>query len=583
MQKCLFQQNNNKIKYMKNIMQYVFLVMSFTLVVLSCTKKENKYRVYSPDKKLHVDLTGKSDTLFLDMNKEQQRLLDPSPLLLMVEDELVLWDILSQKENIEKEQLQMRSGEFSEVKLEYVESQFSLSGKTKSNILINATLLIRAYNNVMTYRFILDLPEKRKVEEISKWLPAEKNGFYFTPNGEYEPNGPLKASELKKKSYTTPVIYQSGNYTLSIHESDLHNYPALSVKSLSIKDGLSLAAGSAIASGEFMLPWRVILYGKNMADLHNLKPVYQSLNEKAEGDFSWVKPGIASWDWRVKGTTFDGFTYKMDTKSLKRYIDFSARNGIQYFLLDDEWSLSDNPLKPIPGLDIQEVINYGNSKNVGVLLYYDLKYMKKRIKEIDFEQVAKTYASWGAKGIKYGFLGKIGSKYTVQEKTMRTEERIQIAARHKLIINFHDGPIPFSGLERTYPNYINREYCHAQIDRRMAFTPGQFVKMACVNLLAGFFDQTNGTYALNKMKDRDKGPRNEFNSTVSAETARFFITYTGHLSVLIDAPEAYEAKSDIFDFIKQLPSSWDESNSVFSSGLTFPGTPNVAIIDAATR
>ena len=72
-------------------------------------------------------------------------------------------------------------------------------------------------------------------------------------------------------------------------------------------------------------------------------------------------------------------------------------------------------------------------------------------------------------------------------------------------------------------------------------------------------DQTNGTFALNDMKSRLKGPRNEYNSTVASETARFFITHTGHLSVLIDAPEAYNAKSDLFAFIRSLPVTWDET------------------------
>ncbi|MFI3268620.1 MAG: glycoside hydrolase family 97 C-terminal domain-containing protein, partial [Rikenellaceae bacterium] len=96
-------------------------------------------------------------------------------------------------------------------------------------------------------------------------------------------------------------------------------------------------------------------------------------------------------------------------------------------------------------------------------------------------------------------------------------------------------------------------------DTRKAFSPSGFVKMACVNLLAGHMDQTNGTFALNEMQTRSKGPTNEYISTVSSEMARFFITHTGALSVLIDAPEAYESKADLFAFIKSLPKTWDET------------------------
>ena len=114
-----------------------------------------------------------------------------------------------------------------------------------------------------------------------------------------------------------------------------------------------------------------------------------------------------------------------------------------------------------------------------------MKYSDKDCPVIDFDTVASTYAGYGAKGVKFGFLGAFGPKYTLQEKTQKTEELIRIASKYKLLIDFHDNPIPISGLERTYPNYINREYCHAQLDRREAFSPEEFVKIACINLLAG--------------------------------------------------------------------------------------------------
>ena len=63
----------------------------------------------------------------------------------------------------------------------------------------------------------------------------------------------------------------------------------------------------------------------------------------------------------------------------------------------------------------------------GIWLYYDLGYTKKSGKEVDFEKIAKTYSGWGAKGIKYGFLGAIGTKYTPQGKVSKTEEVIKIA------------------------------------------------------------------------------------------------------------------------------------------------------------
>lgn len=508
-------------------------------------------------------LVLRGDTLCLQMDYRGRPLLAPSPLLLYVDDELVDWSVADETIAWQTDTVELITGERSRYEARFAETVYTLKGCTKRGRLINGCLLVRRYNGLLAYRFNLNLPATLcRVQERSEFRLASDGFRFCLPNGEHEPIGPLPMAKVGTGAYTTPVIASSGKLSVSIHEADLHDYPALRVSFAPQRRSVVCSVPGAMLSGSVSLPWRVVAAGENLAALHNNKHLCQSLNEPAQGDFSWVHPGISLWDWRVKGCTFDGLTYGMDTRSLKRYVDFAARNGLPYFLLDDEWYRKDNPLQPVEGLDIREVMDYARDRGVGIFLYYDQAYVARGCKALDFDLVARTYASWGAKGIKYGFLGGKGTKYSPQEKTRQTEALIRTAARHQLMILFHDSPVPYSGLDRTYPNYINREYCHAQLDRRMAFPPREFVKIACVNLLAGPIDQTNGTFALNEMKSRSKGPRNEYLSTVASETARFFITHTGHFSVLLDAPEAYEAKADLFGFIRSLPDRWDEARYV---------------------
>lgn len=515
--------------------------------------------IQSVDRNTEVGVTIEADSLFIGLWRDKRELIHSSPINLFLNREVLQWSLISQKTSDKKDVFSVPFGEFQTVVQEYTETVFRLSTQTESGSKFPAELLVRVYAGGMAYRIVLNnLPENSKLLENSEWIPANVNGKCYTPNGEGMPIGPTAICNLKPK-HTTPVIYDMGLYKLAFHESDLHNYSQLYLSKGSDGKSIQMVQEETICSGTVKLPWRVVLTGKEIADLHNQKNMYLSLNEEPNGDYSWVKPGISMWDWRVKGCVYNGFTYGMNNESLKRFIDFCAEMGLEYFLLDAEWHEKHNPLEAIAGLDIKDIIAYGNRKKVGVFLYYDLHYVDQDHPAIDFETVASAFADYGAKGIKYGFLSSAGSKYKSQRKVAKTEEIIQIAAKNKLLIDFHDGPIPFSGLERTYPNYINREYCHAQLDCRRAFSPESFVKMACVNLLAGPIDQTNGTYALNEMKSREKGPLNEYNSTVASETARFFITHTGHLSVLIDAPEAYKAKSDLFAFICSLPTTWDET------------------------
>ena len=529
------------------------------LVFISCSS--NSYTVYSPDKQTEVTVLTNKDTLYLGFASRGVHLLNPSPIVIELDGEMIKWDIRGERNERLSEKIDLLTGEYDSVSEVWTEAVFDMEGKANAGKPLKGQLLIRVYENVMAYRILINNTGKYQVEEKSEWIPVGTEGKYMMPNGEYEPLGPLALSEMEEgKMYFSPVVYSCPDFVLGIHEADLHDYPQLSVGKGIMSSGLLLNPGKIEQTGDLSFPWRVILFGDHLADLHNRKKVYQSLNPPAEGEYGWVKPGISFWDWRVKGATFDRFTYGMDTESLKRFIHYASELGVDYFLLDAEWHVEDKPLEPIATLDIQEIIRYANNKNVGMWLYYDLKYMSVGDNpEMDFEDVAKTFSSWGAKGIKYGFLGSAGVKYDSRGKVKRAKELIETAAKYKLMINFHDDPVPFSGLERTYPNYMNREYCHAQLDRRMAFTPGQFVKMACVNFLAGPMDQTNGMYALDHIKSRLKGPRNDYNSTVASENARFFITHTGHFSVLIDAPEAYMAKPELFDFIKRLPKRWDET------------------------
>lgn len=158
------------------------------------------------------------------------------------------------------------------------------------------------------------------------------------------------------------------------------------------------------------------------------------------------------------------------------------------------------------------------------------------------------------KGVKYGFMGR---------NVDFSREAIQKSAQSQLLIDFHDSPVPFTGIRRTYPNAITREYCHAQQDSRRAFTPEAFVKMALINAIQGPLDMNNGNFDItginSGIRQKSPGKTNSYYSTVVSEAARTLIIFSG-LVCLPDAPEAYLAKEDLFEFIQQQPvGKWDES------------------------
>jgi alpha-glucosidase len=331
--------------------------------------------------------------------------------------------------------------------------------------------------------------------------------------------------------------------------------------------------------------WRVILVGRSPGDLL-VSPVMHCLNPAcAIDDPTWIKPGLAFWDWRAWGaTTKDGFQYGLDMASWRRFVDFASENNVRYLVLDANWygpefEASSDPRvsrdhlviqpdstkphiirKPAPTdwddpIDVPALIRYARQRNVGIILYFNdiarLNY--------PFEETLALYRKWGAAGIKYGFMKGQG-----QRKVLDTREIVEMCAKYQLLCNFHDGPVPPSGDERTYPNYVTREFCHSQSDAMRTFGPAGFCEQVFVNMLAGSLDMCNGLYTLeNPARDRPRIFEN-VDTTLVAETSRVLITYSG-MSILPDCPEAYAERADLFDFLRRLPMTWDETRILHGS------------------
>lgn len=357
------------------------------------------------------------------------------------------------------------------------------------------------------------------------------------------------------------MVEQTQNRFISILESDLFSskgFGTMKLK-LNIKTGkLESNSKPKKTEGKVITPWKVVLFNKTAGNLvTNTATVNLAAPCELEST-DWIKPGKTLWDWRVHGYTApDGFEYGINTESYKRFIDFGEANGIEYFLIDDSWykHVTKGHFELSDALDLQEVIDYAADKNIELMLYYDRVHGEYGDKEL-----FPYYKSLSMKGIKYGFMGNNADF---------SRDAIKQSAESELLIDFHDGPVPYTGVRRTYPNAITREYCHAQQDSRRAFTPETFIKMALINAIQGPLDMNNGNFDLKGINagKREKGPRelNSYLSTVVSEAARTLIIFSG-LVCIPDAPEAYEAKADLFEFIKKMPvGKWDETKILNSS------------------
>jgi alpha-glucosidase len=404
-------------------------------------------------------------------------------------------------------------------------------------------LVARAYDDGVAFRCLGGTGD-----ELTQFAFAGDYTAWFY-NGENHNLGPDKLSAIDGKRLPPMTVKAADDAYLAVLEADLGGGDPLALQAK--KGGTSFGLASKPSEA-----WRVLLFGRkpgvlvdsHLVDLLNPPP--------ADGaDFSWVKPGVAVWDWRINGARVDGFTYEMSYPSWVRMVDFAAENNIRYLVLDADWygkefNPKSDPMKGGYAGDAKKLIAYAHQKGVGIWLY--LNDVAGRAYPID--QTLKAYGAWGAAGIKYGFM-----KGAPQEKNERTRMITELCAKNKLLCDFHDGPVHPYGQLRTWPNAVTREFCHSQLDAHRVFMPKTFVTTVFVNMLAGPLDMNNGLADLTQAHRVDQP--SPVPSTLAGEAARTLIVFSG-ATVIPDIPENYRKHSELLHFIASEKQPWRESKTL---------------------
>ncbi|HEY0946513.1 MAG TPA: glycoside hydrolase family 97 catalytic domain-containing protein, partial [Opitutaceae bacterium] len=376
---------------------------------------------------------------------------------------------------------------------------------------------------------------------------GDYTAWYY--NGENHNIGPEKLSAATGQRQPVATLKTDTGVYLALHEADLAEGEPLILEGKPGETSLRIASKPSAS-------WRVVMFGRNpgaLVDSH----LIELLNPPppAGMDFSWVKPGVTVWDWRIDGATVEGFRYEMSLPSWKRMVDFAAENRIPHLVLDANWygpefGHDSNPVKGGKVDQVREIIAYGKQKNVGVWLYLN----DVGGRQFPLEETLKQYGEWGAAGVKYGFM-----RGSPEEKNRRTRLITELCAKNKLLCNYHDGPVHPYGQMRTWPNAVTREFCQAQLDGHKVFQPRTFVTSVFVNMLAGPLDMNNGLADLTQAGRVDHGV--PVPSTLTAEAARTLIVFSG-ATIIPDIPENYRKHPELLRFIAAQQMPWRESKTL---------------------
>lgn len=449
-------------------------------------------------------------------------------------------------------------------------------------------IIFRAYNEGVAYRFyttqssgIIIKEEQAEFnfkEDYTAYLPyttndkkpmamAYQNVYDITP-----------LSKAQPKLAFLPVTVDCGSVKLTLLESDLEAYPGMFVQSQQGKYGLKGVFAPYPAKTDFYpwrkqeyvtettdfisrsrgsrsYPWRVLAITEKDTDMPVNNLVYALASPNRIGDTSWIKTGKVAWDWwndwNLKGVPFKA-GINMDT--YKYYIDFASRNGLEFIVLDEGWYApkSGDMLTVIPELDLPELIAYGKSKGVEIVLWTVFNVLDSQL-----EAACKKYADMGIKGFKVDFLDR--DDQTAVEMVYRIAE---MTARYKLTLDLH-GIYKPTGINRTYPHIINFESVFGMEEVKWTDIKNNMplydVTFPYIRMMAGPVDYTPGA-----MRNATKADWRAMYYTPASMGTRChqlaaYIVHDSPFTMLCDAPTNYLNEQECVDFIASLPVEVDST------------------------
>ena len=306
------------------------------------------------------------------------------------------------------------------------------------------------------------------------------------------------------------------------------------------------------------LPWRAVVLTRDDAQLPDCDLAQALAPEcRVEDAAEWIRPGKVSWDW---WNNFDltGVDFKagMNTPTYKYYIDFASKYGLEYIILDEGWS-TEQSLRDVSGkVDLKELVDYGASRGVGLILWSSWRNM---IKNTDADMA--WYAGMGIKGFKVDFFDRDD-----QEVCASTYAIAECAARHHLLLDYH-GLRP-SGIQRAYPNIVNFEGVkgleNSKWEPRTASGPLNDqplydVQIPFLRMLCGPLDYTPGAM-VNATKENFFGSYNHpMSQGTRVHQMAMYTIFDAPLQMLCDSPSKYLANPECTGFLAAVPTTFDET------------------------
>lgn len=441
-------------------------------------------------------------------------------------------------------------------------------------------VIFRAYDEGVAYRLETTLPQNQvKVynEEAAFRFAGNYKVFYPQEESFFSHNERLYVArplaEIPPAAIASlPAVVDADGIKVAIAESDVEDYPGLWLRGTGgaaleavfppypLKESLTrdrdyrvtqAADYIAVTRGTRAFPWRVMGIAERDGDLITNPLVWLLEKPSQIADTSWIRPGKVAWDWWNANNLYGvDFQSGINTQTYKYYIDFAAKYGLEYVILDEGWYKLGNVLDVVPEIDMPELLAYARQKNVDIILWVVWKTLADQL-----QPALDQFTRWGVKGIKVDFMQRDDQLLVNFYHQLARE-----AANRKLLLDFHGSQKP-AILTRTWPNIISAEGVRGLEWSKWSkdADPAHNLTLPFTRMFLGPMDYTPG--GMRNATRSEFAPIFERPMALGtrAHQLAMYVVFESPLQMLADSPSNYLREPEAMEFLAAVPTVWDET------------------------
>ncbi len=570
--------------------KFFILLLSVALPLLAPAARPQRFTLASPDGRLVTHIVADQGSLVYDIVYNQSTLLMPSRIGLdYVQGDRTFHSLTVRKTSRRAVDETVAAPFSRQATMRDHYNELTLQLKE------GLSLVFRAYDEGIAYRFRWEGPAGRVEQETVQYAFARNwqvTAPYVTSfdstnhasqyNSSFEnlyTHTTLDGLDSRRLCFLPLLVHCDNGVKVCLTESTLLDYPGLYLHGEgrdAILSGEHAPVPKRVEQGghnnlqllvreresyiaqmdqERLFPWRIAMVAPSDAALAMNNLSYLLGEPSRVQDISWIKPGKVAWDW-WNNWNIGGVDFKagVNNDTYQYYIDFAARCGVEYVILDEGWAVNGRAdlFQVVPKIDLPLLVRYAEERGVGLILwagYYAF--------DRDMERVCRHYSEMGIKGFKIDFMDR--DDQVVTDFYRRAAE---MCARYHLLADFH-GAFKPAGLNRTYPNVLNFEGVAGL--EQLKWAPASWnqvqydTEIPFIRQTAGPMDYTQGA-----MINAAKGCYFPSWSEPMSQGTRchqlaLYIVLESPLNMMCDSPTNYLKEPECTSLIASLPTVWDET------------------------